>query len=47
MISEKEGREPALDLPRGPGNPEPGVEEREQRRGGGWLTPEDPVVGLK
>lgn len=48
MISEEEGREPALDLPRGPGNPEPGVEEREQRRAWGpWLTPEDLVVGLK
>lgn len=46
MISEKEGREPALDLPRGPRDPGPGVEEREQRRGA-WLTPENSVARLK
>lgn len=42
---EKEGREPAIDLPGGPGDLEPGVGEREQGRGA--AHPKDSGVRLK
>jgi hypothetical protein len=47
LISEKEGRELALDLPRGPGD-QSLEQRRENKEGGGpWFAPKSLEFGLK